>query len=189
MRLYHTIHIVSRGPCWNSVVTGALLAWQAPHQSGEFWCMYGHCCRGAQKPVSVIAPNVSALLQCLPHISDEVDVVVPACVTWHMLQRSRLKGQPVGPPQKSDAACCLEQHWSAALAGSIEMAAKQLGILAAKNALGGNCKGYCRSYKTFWLKSVLMPVCVCERENVLKVSVCMPVVEERKMCKVFFLIF
>lgn len=69
--------------------------------------MHGGCCRDAQKPVSVIAPNVSAVLQGLS--SNGVDVVVPDCITQYLLQQSRLEGLPVGPLQESDALCCLEQ--------------------------------------------------------------------------------
>lgn len=125
------IYLSTEVRVWNSTVAGALLARQPLHQGREFWCVCGGCRHGAQNPVSVIATNASAVLQWLSNVSNEVDAVVLDSVTQHILQQSRLEALPVGPLQESDAACCLEQRWPAALAGCIETAS------GSKKCLGG----------------------------------------------------
>lgn len=160
-------------------------------------CWPGRCCTraGSFGAYTVVAAMVHKSLSLSQHqtsllfcsncrISDEADVVVPACVTWHILQQSRLKGQPVGPLQKCDAV------WSNTdqqpLQGALKWQQSNLAFWQQKMPWGAIAKDAVGSYKTFWLKSVLMPVCVYERESVL---VCMPVAVERKMCKGFFLLF
>lgn len=118
----HVIYLCTEVRIWTSTVAGALLARQPLHQGREFRCVCSGCCHGAQKPVSVIAPNVSAVLQSLSNISIEVDAVALDSVTQHILQQCKLEGLPVRPLQESDAACCLEQLWPVALSGCIETA-------------------------------------------------------------------
>ena len=106
---------------WTFTVAGALLAGQPLRQGREFRCVYGGCCRDTQKPVSVVAPNVSAVLRGCPILLMK-SVRLCRVVQHSALQQSRLAALPVDPLQESDAAHWLLRHWPAALAAGVRTA-------------------------------------------------------------------
>lgn len=71
--------------------------------------MVGGGC-GVQEPISLTAPNICAVLHRLSDIPKKGSVVVPAHITQHPEQQSRLKDLHVEHFRQIMLLCCPEQH-------------------------------------------------------------------------------